>query len=160
MMAGTLLTPLQVMQEQLTGHDIPWESVGGPPWWVTYLPEATPEQIAEGNAIAAAFDGEPMRYRTLHAIYLDVNALPGPAKTAIAADLFGGTPPKALLDRGPNVASVFVMGWAIDSVTITQADRDRARLLAIVFYVQDNAYYLDHPDFATQAVLLGVEPIS
>jgi hypothetical protein len=164
--AGTLLPPLQVLQEQLTGHGIPWASVGGPPpgevapWWVTYKPEATPAQIAEGDAIAAAFDGLPRRYRNMFAVYADVAALTLGQKGKVWQNLGVGGDKLYYHDMGPNVAAIMVLDLLVWSAGLTQAASDEAKLRLIAQYVQDNAYYLDGPTWDPTIAVLGVEGVT
>src|SRR5262245_30639575 len=79
--AGTPISPVAQLDQQLTAKGIPIIGVAGPPWTVTYDLSATQAQKAQGDTIAAAFDGLDRVYRALWQIYQDVVALSGAQKT-------------------------------------------------------------------------------
>jgi len=160
--AGTRVAAGTVLHMQLDARGIPVVGVSGPPWLVEYGPGATEEQVAQGDAIVAAFDGQDHVYRTLCAIYFDVQGLTGAQYDNVWAAISAPTaaaPRLYLADEGSNAVTLFAMDWqAVDSGADLSQQQAAARRI-IAAYVQDYPYYLDHPDFDTTVAVYGLAPV-
>lgn len=134
-------------------------AIGSPDFTVVTSVDLTPEQITLMDQIIAAHDGRPRRPRPLFAIRADLNALTNGQKTAVWADLSGGTPPKWALDAGRNAAAIAAIEWAATvPAGITTAERTEARLRLAAMYCQDNPKYLVAPAFDNTINIAGDEP--
>src|SRR5262245_53212174 len=157
--AGTILPAALALTTQLEAKGIPVVGVSGPPWTVDYGAAATAGQIAQGDAIAAAFDGKDRKYRALWQIYQDIVALSGAQKTKIWTDLSGGTPKKYLKDTGINAAAVMALDWAVADSGAMGTALTSAQQRIMTFVVQDFCFYLDQPVFDNTISILGIEPV-
>lgn len=125
---------------------------------VEYDPSATPAQIAQGNAMAAATAPGNYRPRKLYDIVQSLNALTAVQKTNISNDLFGGLPPKWTQDTGPNAADLLVLYTLTLTTGLSTADKNTVRLHAAAIYVMDNPLYLLSPPFDPTISAAGDEP--
>lgn len=88
-------------------------------------------------------------YRPAHAIFAALSALTGPQKTAVWADLTGGSPAKWTSDRGPNAAAILMCVGITVSLAgaMTAAQLTDMKVRAVAAYVLDNPLYLVNPAF-------------
>jgi hypothetical protein len=122
---------------------------------ISYLPEATPEQIVEGNDIVMTLDVTPRRVRTAWAIYADIAALSNKQKDNIAADLKADDGAKIKSFGPPYDGIMLALEWAAVTGTVIQTRDAYARIAAL--YTQQNIYYLDTPDFDSTITIPGAE---
>jgi len=156
--AGTVLAAPAALHQQIAAKGIPVVGVSGPPWIVTYDPSATQAQKDQGDALAAAFDGQDRRYRLLTNIYQSIQALTAAQRTNIWTDLsapYAGSPRRYLSTAGINAGPIFSEDWDANQTTGNQRDSSRMRIEAM--YTQDNCFYLDRPVFDNTISVLGVE---
>ena len=111
------------------------------------------------NSLVSQFDPRPRESRSIYAIYTDLVALTAGQKTTVWNDFNSGTPPKYLLDEGPNAAALAVLDWTIKKLGASPAATTDAQLRAVSMYVQDNPKYLKNPTFDTSINILGDQPI-
>jgi hypothetical protein len=133
---------------------------------ISYLPEATPEQIVEGNDIVMTLDVTPRRVRTAWAIYADITALSTTQIEAIMADLKADDSAKIKGFGPPYDGIMMSLDWAATAMTVAlpaapgtspQVRDAYARIAAL--YTQQNIYYLDTPDFDSTITIPGAEII-
>jgi|SRR5262245_21335113 len=170
--AGTVIYPAQQLDTEIRSKGIPILGVSGPswdgvteprpltPWTVTYDPSATQAQKDQGNALAAAFDGQDRVYRSLLDIYTDFTALTLNQRGKVWQNINALGPGGIKLyytDRGPNAVTLSIYDFLIFNSGLATAATDEAKTRLIAAYVQDNPYYLDAPAFDVTIKLLGVE---
>jgi hypothetical protein len=135
-------------------------SVSGNVVTATYSRALTaPEQAQANSIITNEYYSTLRKPRSLHAIFLDISALPGASKVACWSDLNSGIPKRFTMDEGPNAASILVLQWAVESSNTGVSSVQDAQLRIIVFYVQDNPLYLVNPPFLPSLVIYGDEPV-
>src|SRR5215510_1252244 len=158
--AGTIVPALNVLLLQLDARGIPYESVSGPPWAITYKPEATQAQKDQGNAIVAAFDGQPRIFRTLTAIYQNLQQLTQTQRDKIWTNLSaadGVSPRRYLSDKGLNAGPIFNADDPANDTSLPAARMQAARMRIEAFYCQDNPYAFVNPAYDTSINVCGVE---
>jgi hypothetical protein len=166
MIAGTPINPVARYEMTLISLGIPYDSMTYdstvPIITVTYSPNATAGQIAQGNQILSTWDYRDYRVRTLNEIYQDLQALTtaqhGNAWTDISAP-YGGAPRKYLTDTGLNAAPLFVMDWIIFVSRPTGAQLTAGQQNILAQYVQDNLMYLVNPAFDSTINVPGAVPV-
>src|SRR5262245_60897457 len=160
--AGTPITPVAQLDMQVRAKGIPIIGVSGPPWAVQYDPSATQAQRDQGDAIAAAFDGQNRKYRLLYKIYQSIQPLTQAQKDRVwadlsAADSVAGVPRKYLSTAGVNAGPVFNADDPANDTGLPAARQTAARLRIMAFFVQDNCFYLNQPAFDPTINILGIE---
>lgn len=113
------------------------------------------EQAALANAVAA-HDGRPRRKRKVYDMYVDIAALTATQQSAIAADLFGGSPPKYTQDEGDDAPDLLVL-WVLSQTGLSAADKNLVKRAAAAIYARDNPKYLVNPPFAPAINIPGDE---
>jgi hypothetical protein len=124
---------------------------------IIYRPEATPEQIVEGNDIVMNLDVSPKRVRPLWDIYTDVAALSNNQKGKISDDLKASNNAKIKSLGPPYDGIMMALDWAVTAGTAIQTRDAYCRLASL--YTQQNIYYLETPAFDPSINILGWEVI-
>jgi len=116
---------------------------------IDYQLTATAGEKSAGDNVAINFDlTQGLRVpRVLYSIWQDIGALTGAQKTAIATDLFSGTPPKVSQDTGPNAPVLLTLSDLQKMAALSTADKQSAQRSAISIFTLDNPTYLVHPPF-------------
>lgn len=159
---GSALSPHNVLQEQLKAKNIPFDTIQvnystvPPVWVITYKPEATPEEIALGNQIAADFDGRERIFRPLYEIHNEVTALTQAQKDLIDNDLTSGNPIKMLTSGDFNASSIYCLHFQLYGANMPSSVKRIVSDYITSLYCQDVPYYLDKPKFDPTIVILGV----
>jgi hypothetical protein len=124
---------------------------------IGYRPEATPEQITEGDNIVMTLDISPKRVRTAWDILADISALSNKQKDNIATDLKAGNSAKIKSLGPPYEGIMMALDWAAITGTVIQTRDAYCRLAAM--YTQQNIYYLETPAFDPTINISGWEVI-
>jgi hypothetical protein len=128
---------------------------------ISYLPEATPEQIVEGDQTVMTLDISPKRVRRLWDIYADIALLSSAQKDAIRDDIKADNGAKIKSFGPPYDGIMMALDWGTTIGNPTQTRDAYARIAAM--YTQQNIYYLEQPDFAPTINILGwefIEPVA
>jgi hypothetical protein len=130
---------------------------------IDYRPEATAQQITDGDAVAAAFDlneGE-RRPRSVFAIYADLTGASGLTAAqadAVTADLGLGTlTGKWTQLRPPQDAPAAALRWAaVNLGGATAAEKRQAAAWIVAMWMQQQVSYLVNPTFHPSLVGLNI----
>jgi hypothetical protein len=145
------------------GYPADWHLVVRPDGLVVrvdYLPEATAEQIAQGDDIVTTLDVTKMRPRAMFDIYGDIKALSAQKQAAIAADISANSYEKLKAMHPPQDAPVAVLHWCVTSLAAaTQTERYDAYARIEAMYAQQFPDYLVGPAFDTSINIPGDEPV-
>lgn len=171
-----LTNPAEMFHLALDNAGIPVDGVGLPhpeeefhPDWhivtrddgmvvhITYRPEATPDQIVEGDDIAMTLDLSPRRVRSAWDIFADISALSNNQKTAISNDLKASSNAKIKSLSPPHDGVMMALDWAATTGTVIQTRDAYCRIAAL--YVQQNIHYLEQPAFDPTINIPGWEVI-
>jgi len=163
--ARTIYSAASILQQKLA-DDLGLEcGISGPDadgkFTVHYPPDATPDQIAQGDAIAATWPNTDYITRLCWDILQDLQQMQPEWQQQIFNDLWAAQwPPKIAQTEGANFPGIWSLYCTWVTVTTTPAEADQARLYGTALYIQDWPAYLMNPTFNPQIYLPGVEPYS
>jgi hypothetical protein len=135
------------------------------PMIVTYQRTATPQQIAQGGVIVAAYGLLPRAPRQPLAVYADLLALTPQQQANVWTDLSSNvvvgtlTVKKYLTDVGPNFSGIAALDWALSDSGATGLALTHARMRIAMVFVIDNPTYLVTPAFDPTITLWGAAPM-